>query len=114
MTKAVKNKGVELTWIQSAMLESIEIAKIRGEMEKRCKERTGFKLKGSSSPQSVPQGLIRYANQSTTAEMISARAATGITSLSSKRIFFPHRATISTEIGERFPVCITFPPIEKD
>ena len=40
MTKAVKNKGVELTWIQSAMLESIEIAKIRGEMEKR----TGFKL----------------------------------------------------------------------
>ena len=44
MTKVVKNKGVELTWIQSAMLESIEIAKIRGEMEKRCKERTGFKL----------------------------------------------------------------------
>ena len=109
MTKAVKNKGVELTWIQSAMLESIEIAKIRGEMENGARNE-----QGSSSPQSVPQGLIRYANQSTTAEMISARAATGITSLSSKRIFFPHRATISTEIGERFPVCITFPPIEKD
>ena len=54
MTKAESVKGVELALIQSAILESIEIAKIRGEMGKRCKERTGFKLTPVRSPRIDP------------------------------------------------------------
>lgn len=47
-----------------------------------------------------------------TDETISIKAAMDITTRIRMK-FLPHRATISTEIGERFLACIAFPSVKK-